>query len=374
MALIAIITCFSFTSCGEDEESISKIEIAEGLTLYVIIGDSKQLNVKYYPEYLDAPNCTWSSSNSSVVDIDAYTGKYTAKSVGKSVITVTAVDLSLNARCEITVNPIETTSIEISTKDEEMNVGEELMLTAAFTPENATYKDLEWSSSDSNIATVDNNGKVTAIKEGECSIYAKTKNGKEIECKIIVIPIAVQKVDFTLSEIKLLVGDTKAVEFDITPSDAEVSEIKWKIEDESIASISEEGIVTCKNIGITKLLVTINGEHTAECQIIGCGIEEFVSLKFGSSSIISINGNVRGNINCYIINNSSHNIIAKSIQLIDSATGEKRNVAGFENETVEANSSIGCTITINLPIYKPIFRWTYIYNEKEYTIDLRYGK
>ena len=457
MALIAIITCLNFTSCSEDEEFISKIEIAEGTTLDIIIGESKQLNIKYYPEYLDAPNCTWSSSNSSVVEIDAYTGKYTAKSVGKSTITVTAIDLSLNAQCEITVNPIETTSITISPKDKEMNIGEELILTVTFTPENATYKDIEWSSSDSNIATVDNNGKVKAIKEGECSIYAKTKdektaeckivvkpievesisldinektleegeeftltatitpenatykdiewsssdssiatvdnngkvkaikegecsiyvkssNEKKTECKIIVKPISVQKVELTSSEIKLLVGDTKTVEFNITPTNAKITDIKWKIEDESIASISDNGIITCKNIGTTKLIVTINGEHTAECKIVGCNIEEFISLRFGSSSTVSINGNVTGKIGCYIINDSSHDIIAKSIQLINSSTGAKGNVMELGNATVKANSSIGYSITINLPIYEPIFRWTYIYNEKEYTIDLKYGK
>lgn len=455
MALIAIITCFNFISCSEDEEFISKIEIAEGLTLDVTIGDSKQLNIKYYPEYLDAPNCTWSSSNSSVVDIDVYTGKYTAKSVGKSTITVTAIDLSLNAQCEITVNPIETTSITISPKDKEMNIGEELTLTVTFTPENATYKDIEWSSSDPSIATVDNNGKVKAIKEGECSIYAKTKdektaeckivvkpievesicldinektleegeeftltatitpetatykdiewsssdpniatvddngkvkaikegecsiyvkssNEKKAECKIIVKPISVQKVEFTTSEIKLLVGDTKEVEFNITPTNAKITDIKWKIEDESIASISDNGIITCKNIGTTKLTVIINGEHTTECQIIGCGIEEFISLKFGSSSTVNINGNVTGNIGCYIINNSSQDIIAKSIQLINSATGAKGNIMELGNEIVKANSSIGYSITINVGIYEPIFRWTYIHNDKEYTIDLKW--
>ena len=372
MALIAIITCFNFISCSEDEEFISKIEIAEGLTLDVTIGDSKQLNIKYYPEYLDAPNCTWSSSNSSVVDIDVYTGKYTAKSVGKSTITVTAIDLSLNAQCEITVNPIETTSITISPKDKEMNIGEELTLTVTFTPENATYKDIEWSSSDPSIATVDNNGKVKAIKEGECSIYAKTKDEKTAECKIVVKPIEVESICLDINEKTLEEGEEFTLTFNITPTNAKITDIKWKIEDESIASISDNGIITCKNIGTTKLTVIINGEHTTECQIIGCGIEEFISLKFGSSSTVNINGNVTGNIGCYIINNSSQDIIAKSIQLINSATGAKGNIMELGNEIVKANSSIGYSITINVGIYEPIFRWTYIHNDKEYTIDLKW--
>ena len=461
MALLAILMCMNFASCSDDE-TISRIEIAEGLALDVFIGESKQLNVKHYPEYLEAPDYVWSSSNPSVIGMYINTGEYTAKSVGKSIITVTAIDLQLSAQCEITVKAIETTGISISPKEKEMFIGEELTLTVTFTPENATYKDLrwsssdsniatvnndgkvtaikegeciifaktenektaeckiivkpievenikldieektleegeeftltatitpetatykdiEWSSSDSNIATIDNQGKVTAIKEGECSIYAKSTNGKTAECKIIVKPISVQKVEFVSTEIKLLIGDTKKIsigntktEIIVTPSNAKITDVKWKIEDESIASITEDGTITCKNIGTTKLTVTINGEHTAECQIIGCNIDGLISLEFGSSSTMNINGYVTGSIGCYIVNNSSQDIIAKSIQLIDSATGAKGNIMELGNEIVKANSSIGYSITIKIAYYKPIFRWTYIHNEKEYTIEKKW--
>ena len=113
-ALLAVLMCVNFASCSEDEDLISKIEIVEGTTLDVLIEDSNQLHVKYYPEYLDAPNYIWYSNNSAVVEIDSFTGKYVAKSVGKSNITVTAVDLQLIAECEISVNPIETAGITIS--------------------------------------------------------------------------------------------------------------------------------------------------------------------------------------------------------------------------------------------------------------------
>lgn len=454
MALLAIVLCLNFTSCSDDE-SISKIEVAEGLALDVFIGDSKVLNVKHYPEHLVAPDYTWSSSNSNVVDIDSYTGKFIAKSIGKSTITVSAPNLQLSAQCEITVKPIETTNIVITPNYKEIFIGEEVALTVTFTPENATYKDLEWSSSDSdiasvdkdgkiiaikegeckiiaktengktaeckivvrpvevesikldineksieegeeftlsatiapetatykdiewsssdsNIASVDKNGKVTAIKEGECSVYAKSTNGKKAECKIIVKPISVQAIELLSTEIKLLVGETKPVEFKVTPTNAKIIDVKYKIEDESIASVNDDGTIICKSIGTTKLFLTVNGEHTAECQIIGCNIESFISLKFGSSSTVSINGNVTGSIGCFIVNNSSQNIIAKSIQLIDSSTGVKGNVMELGNEPVKANSNLGYTITIKSAIYKPIFRWTYIHNEKEYSIDLKW--
>lgn len=457
MAFVAVIMCLNFTSCSEEEETISIIEIAEGLTMDVFIGESKQLNVHHYPAYLDAPNYTWSSGDDSIVDIDSYTGKFTAKSVGKTTITVTAIGLQLSAQCEITVKPIETTGIAMSLKEKEMLIGEEFILTVTFTPEdatnkdlewtssdsniasvdnngkvaaikegeccifaktengmtteckvivnpievesitldvsektlevgetftlnytiipeNATYKDLEWTSSDSNIASVDNNGKVTAIKEGECSIYAKSANGKNAECKVIVKPISVQYVEFVLHEIKLLVGETKRVEYNVIPSNAKITDIEWKIEDESIASISDEGIITIKNIGTTKLTVIVNGEYTAECTIIGCSIEEFISLRFFGGSIMTNNGYILpgSKIMCGMINSSTQNIIAKSIQLIDSETGSKGNVMSLGDEIVRASSGVTYTITIKTLYYQPIFRWKYVHDGKEYTIDLKY--
>ena len=370
-ALLAVLMCVNFASCSEDEDLISKIEIVEGTTLDVLIEDSNQLHVKYYPEYLDAPNYIWYSNNSAVVEIDSFTGKYVAKSVGKSNITVTAVDLQLIAECEITVNPIETAGITISPANKEMFIGENLELTVTFTPENATYKDIQWSSSDSNIATVDIGGNVKAIKEGECSIYAKTVNNKIAECKVVVKPATVKKVEFVETRIKLLVGDTKTLKYSVTPSYAKISKIEWRVEDESIASVSDNGIVTCKSAGTTNLFVIINEEYVARCQIIGCNIDEFVSLRFGGSSITNFNGIIKASIVCHILNSSSQDIVAKSIQLIDPTTGSKGNIMELGNKTVGANSSIGYTITINRA-FDPIFRWTYVYKGKEYTIDLRY--
>ena len=95
----------------------------------------------------------------------------------------------------------------MAVKEKEMSVGDEYRLSVFFYPENASSKDLYWSSSDSNIATVDNYGKIKAIKEGECYIYAKTINNLIAECKIIVKDVEVEKIAFDLQEKTLTVGE-----------------------------------------------------------------------------------------------------------------------------------------------------------------------
>lgn len=68
--------------------------------------------------------------------------------------------------------PIKVESVYISQSSITIEVGESVNLTAYVYPENATDSSIEWSSSDSLVANVDNNGKVTAISEGETIIYA----------------------------------------------------------------------------------------------------------------------------------------------------------------------------------------------------------
>ena len=164
MALLAIVMSVNFTACSDDDEQITQISIAEGSSLDILINTSGTLNVKYEPDYLTAPNCTWTSSNDEVISIDKFSGEYTAKSVGKATITVNALDLQLSDQCEINVNPIEIKNISLNQTEKELLVGEEYSLKVSFEPENATYKNVEWTSSDKMIATVDNNGKVKAIK------------------------------------------------------------------------------------------------------------------------------------------------------------------------------------------------------------------
>jgi hypothetical protein len=273
------------------------------------------------------------------------------------------------AECKVTVLPIEVESITLDCEEKTLEVGEEFELIATVYPENATYPEVVWNTSNAEIATVDDNGKVVAVAEGECIISAESSNNKVANCKIKVRPIAVQSVQISSTVIKMMVGDTKKVEFSVTPSNAKVNDYKWSVEDATVASVTDDGVVTCHGIGSTKLTVVVNGEYSAECQIEGCGIEEFVSLKFGSAAVTDINGYVTGSIGCFIVNNSSQEIYVKSIQIVDSSTGIGGNTMDAGNAKVEAYSNIGFTITIRVSVYKPIFRWVYIHDGKEYTVE-----
>ena len=77
-------------------------------------------------------------------------------------------------------------AIELSESEKKLNVGKSFTITATVKPDNAWNRTVTWSSSDPSIATVDENGTVTAIAEGEAIIAAESADGVTAECKVTV--------------------------------------------------------------------------------------------------------------------------------------------------------------------------------------------
>ena len=77
-------------------------------------------------------------------------------------------------------------AIELSESEKKLNVGKSFTITATVKPDNAWNRTVTWSSSDPSIATVDENGTVTAIAEGEAIITAESADGVKAECKVAV--------------------------------------------------------------------------------------------------------------------------------------------------------------------------------------------
>ena len=107
---------------------------------------------------------TWTSSSSSIATVDQ-NGKITAVSEGTATITAKAGDKT--ASCTVTVkkNTVAVESVTLDKSSLELTEGETATLTASVKPDNATNKTVTWSSSNQSVATVDQNGTVTAVAE-----------------------------------------------------------------------------------------------------------------------------------------------------------------------------------------------------------------
>lgn len=161
----------------------SSISLKEGAT--------KQLTATVSPSNATNKSVTWSSSNETVAVVDG-NGKVTAKAKGEVTITCKANDGSgKQATCSVTVtaaDPIRVTEITLNYTSASMVVGDTKQLSATISPSNATDKTVSWSSSNTSVATVDNNGKITAKSRGTATITCKANDGsgKLATCEITV--------------------------------------------------------------------------------------------------------------------------------------------------------------------------------------------
>jgi len=141
-------------------------------------------------------------------------------------------------------------------------------LTATISPSNATNKTLEWSTSNSSIATV-SNGVVTAKKGGTCTITARTTDGtnKTATCQVTVTqPVTNIKLNDT--SITIPKDSNRTITATISPNDATNRTIEWSTSDSSIATVSN-GVIEAKALGTCTITAkTTDGTNlVASCKV-----------------------------------------------------------------------------------------------------------
>ncbi len=144
-------------------------------------------------------------------------------------------------------------------------------LTATVKPDNATDNTVTWTSSNSSIAIVDANGKVTAVKEGTAKITAKAGD-KTAECTVTVskaaTTIPVTGVGLNTQELKLSIGEAGQLTATVNPSDATNKEVEWNSSDESVAKVDSTGKVVGLSEGTAEITVTTkDGSKKATCAV-----------------------------------------------------------------------------------------------------------
>lgn len=145
-------------------------------------------------------------------------------------------------------------------------------LTATISPtEHISSDKITWSSSNTNVATVNDIGVVTAKANGSATIIAKAVNGKTASCKVTVqykteIPITAVKLNTT--NLTLNKGKTSTLVATITPSNTTQSKtITWSSSNTNIATVSSTGVVTAKASGTTTITAKTSNGKTATCKI-----------------------------------------------------------------------------------------------------------
>ena len=229
-------------------------------------GTSETLQAIINPsDTTDDKTLKWTSSNPDVATVDN-TGKVTAVGGGTATITVKSQN-GKEASCEVKVtSKIE--SISLNKSNITLSKGTSETLKATINPSDTTDdKTLKWTSSNPNIATVDNTGKVTAVGGGTATITVKSQNGKEASCEVKVTS-KIESISLNKSNITLSKGTSETLKATINPSDAtDDKTLTWKSEDENIAKVDGNGKVTGVGTGTTNITVITSNGKSAACKV-----------------------------------------------------------------------------------------------------------
>lgn len=224
-------------------------------------GENRTLKATVQPENATEKTVQWTSSDNAVATVDQ-DGTVTATGGGKATISATSGGVS--ASCSVDVY-VPVTSISLSANLISLAKGSFAVLTATVSPDDAMDKTVQWSSDNPAVATVDQNGKVTAVDVGKAKITASA-GGFSATCSIICISIPVSSVVLDKTILSLAKGSSEILKATVLPSDATDQAVKWSSDNPSIATVDQNGQVTAVNAGSATITATA-GDHSATCQV-----------------------------------------------------------------------------------------------------------
>lgn len=190
----------------------------------------------------------YSSSNPEIATVGTTTGIVSAVAPGEAIITCTIAD-GISTECKITVIQ-RVTGIQIVREGTVMNSGEKMKVTANVMPADASNPDVEWSSSDENIAAIAADGTITALKQGKVIIYCKALDGsgKQSQFNLTINELAK---DITVDQTNVVayIDKDTVVKTKVTPDTATKKTLSWSSSDEKIAKVDQKGMITAVGRG-----------------------------------------------------------------------------------------------------------------------------
>ncbi len=242
-------------------------------------GETSVLTTEVLPSYATNKSLWWQSGDNNIVTVSSE-GVITAVDGGTTSVVATTRDSSgRSGCCTVTVNvPVE--SVKVNDERRIMYTGTTDRFEVTVCPYNATNKLIRWSSTNTNVATVDPaTGRVTAIGVGTARIIATAQDGtgKSGECELTVKPaIPVKGVTICSSTYTMNIGESIRLSYSVYPVDATNQRVTWCSSDPNVAEVgSRNGKITAKCAGKTTITVTTDdGNFVASCELIFTNFRE----------------------------------------------------------------------------------------------------
>lgn len=249
-------------------EPVTGIEVANDYQhMGLFVGGSGKIRYSVLPGNATNTNVTFKSLNEKVATVDA-NGVVTGVSEGNADIVITTEEGGFEAKCTVRVDGIDARGIErVGDKTVTMGLNQTRQLQVKITPSDTTNKNVQWTSSNNSVATVDSNGVVTSKNSGSTIITATTHNELKTEF-FIEVETSVTNITLNSNEINLNMGGTFKLDATVNPSNASNKNIKWISANESIATVDQSGNVAADVAGTTYIsAVSADGKVIATCTV-----------------------------------------------------------------------------------------------------------
>ena len=249
-------------------EPVTGIEVANDYKhMGLFVGGSGKIRYSVLPGNATNTNVTFKSLNEKVATVDA-NGVVTGVSEGNADIVITTEEGGFEAKCTVRVDGIDARGIErVGDKTVTMGLNQTRQLQVKITPSDTTNKNVQWTSSNNSVATVDSNGGVTSKNSGSTIITVTTHNGLKTEF-FIEVETPVTNITLNSNEINLNPGEAFKLDATVNPSNASNKNIKWISANESIATVDQSGNVTADVAGTTYIsAVSADGKVVATCTV-----------------------------------------------------------------------------------------------------------
>lgn len=226
----------------------------------VTINKSKYLYPDLYPERAKR-DLTWESSDESIVQVDEK-GRITGKKIGTADITVTTHN-GLSSTSSITVHPVYAETVEIS-DIESVLCGRPQRLDAVIAPENATFKEVVWSTSDDEIASIED-GVLYPKQCGEVIVTATSTDDHHVSASrtVQINPVLTERIEMSQLTAEVTKHDSLVLSAKLYPNDVTSKDVLWVSSDEKVATVLN-GVVKAKKPG-KATINAITTDGTALC-------------------------------------------------------------------------------------------------------------
>ena len=260
-------TCTVFVRALVTDLSLDKTSLT-----FTALGGTQTINATITPDYAVNKTIRWTSSNTGVATVSS-SGVVTPRGSGTATITAATSDgTNLSATCIVTVNvatgiSLDETSLSFSSLDETKQ------LTANIAPDNVANGRVAWSSSNTSVATVDENGIVTPKANGRTTITASTTDGTNFSttCSVVVAiattGISLDKTSLAFSDLYSSTSETLTAT--VFPSNAANKAVAWESSNTTVATVSSNGVVKPVSSGTATITVrTTDGTNlSATCEV-----------------------------------------------------------------------------------------------------------